>query len=87
MTKAFLRLRGAVALGMIICIYFMIGTGIILWIAQQGGVLPQGLWSFASRTHPIVGITFFALSYVHVALNRKLFSSDLAALFGRERNK
>lgn len=85
MTKAFIRLRGAIALGMVILIYFMIGTGIVLWIAQQGGVLPQGLWSFASRVHPALGVAFFALSFVHVALNKKLFSSDLAVLFGKER--
>ncbi|MCS7242960.1 MAG: hypothetical protein N2205_02170 [Candidatus Caldatribacterium sp.] len=85
MTKVFLRLRGAVALGMVILIYFMITTGTLLWIAHYGGTLPEGLWSFASRAHPVVGTVFFALSFVHVALNKKLFASDLSALFGREK--
>ncbi|MEN3203815.1 MAG: hypothetical protein ABDK87_08865 [Atribacterota bacterium] len=85
MSKTFFRLRGAVALGMVVLIYFMIVTGTTLWIAQQGGVLPQALWSFASRFHPIGGFTMFILGIVHVTLNKKLFRSDLEALFRKER--
>lgn len=85
MTRAFLRLRGAVALGMFILIFFMLATGVTLWIASQGGIIPQRLWSFASTAHPIGGVSFFALGIVHVALNRKLFLSDLAMLFKKDK--
>lgn len=85
MSKTFLRLRGVVALGMLVLIYFMIITGTILYIAQQGGVLPQALWSFASNSHPVGGFTLFTLGIAHAVLNRKLFRSDLKALFGKEK--
>lgn len=85
MNTTLLRFRGAVALGMVILMYFMLATGVILWIAQQGGVIPETLWSFASRAHPVGGITFFSLSIVHVSLNRRLFANDLSALFGKRR--
>lgn len=87
MTKTLLRVRGAVALGMIILILFMIATGVILWIAQQGGILPQVLWDFASNSHPAGGFIMFVLGIAHVVLNRKLFQSDLAAFFRKEERK
>lgn len=85
MTKTFLRFRGVVALGMIVLVLFMVTTGVTLWIAQQGGVIPEGLWRFASASHPVAGMTFFVLSLVHLALNKKLLANDLGVLLRRER--
>lgn len=85
MNTGFLRLRGAVALGMVIFVVFMLATGGILWIAQQGGVIPESLWSFASRAHPVGGIAFFLLGIAHVSLNRQLLTHDLSVLFGKKR--
>ncbi len=85
MGRTFLRLRGAVALGMVISLSFMLTTGVILWIAQQGGVVPEKLWGFASRAHPAGGMVLATLGIVHLALNKQLFVSDLFVLFGKKK--
>lgn len=85
MTRTLLRLRGMVALGMVAFVLFMLVTGVVLWIANQGGIVPQGLWNFASTAHPVGGVSFFVLGVVHIALNRKLFLSDLATLFKKDK--
>jgi hypothetical protein len=84
-TKTTIRIRGVVALSMLILLLFMVTTGSILLVAQRGGVMPLPLWNFATRAHPVGGFLFLALGIGHAALNWKLFESDLRALREKKR--
>jgi len=84
-TKTTIRIRGVVALSMLILLLFMVTTGSMLLVAQRGGVMPLPLWNFATRAHPVGGFLFLALGIGHAALNWKLFESDLKALREKKR--
>ena len=84
-TKTTIRIRGVVALSMLIVLLFMVTTGSMLLIAQRGGVLPLPLWNFTTRAHPVGGFLLLALGIGHAALNWKLFESDLRALREKKR--
>lgn len=80
MQTTLIKIRALVAIGMGILMIFMFLTGIILWLSSQGFSQNATLWNFAFAVHPIGGWGLFLLSIAHVALNKKLFQSDLKTL-------
>jgi len=42
-----------------------------------------GLWSFASRIHPTLGIIMFILGMIHLITNKKMFLNDLKQFKGK----
>ncbi|WP_218110869.1 DUF4405 domain-containing protein [Atribacter laminatus] len=81
--KLTMQIRGLVALGMLILIFIMVISGIILWLAMLGIMNNPGLWSFASRIHPTLGIIMFILGMIHLITNKKMFLNDLKQFKGK----
>ncbi|NSW76413.1 MAG: hypothetical protein HPY68_06495 [Candidatus Atribacteria bacterium] len=80
-----IKMRALVAIGMIILILLMFTTGVILWLASRGFSQNATLWNIAFAIHPIGGWGIFLLSIVHLALNKKLFQSDIKTLWKKPR--
>ncbi|MEN3186248.1 MAG: hypothetical protein ABDK94_06490 [Atribacterota bacterium] len=66
---------------MIVLVLLMFTTGTILWLANQGFSLNATLWRFVFTIHPVGGWVFFLLIIGHLALNKKLFQSDIKILW------
>lgn len=80
MQATLIKMRALVAIGMIILMLLMFATGVILWLASRGFSQNATLWHIAFAIHPIGGWGIFVLSIVHLALNKKLFQSDVKML-------
>ena len=87
MTKTFIRIRGLVALAIMIVAGFQIGTGVGLWLFSRGSLSSPGLWSFLNRSHPTGGFVMLLVVVVHIFLNRKLLTGDVKTLLNRAGRK
>ncbi len=80
MKQTVIKIRGIVAILIMIIAAYQIISGIGMWLVNRGIVDAPGMAVFFYRSHPSIGFVFLIVAITHLTLNRKLLMSDLKVL-------
>ncbi len=84
MNQLFIKIRGVVAIIIMIIAAYQIVSGIGMWLVNRGTIDAPGMAMFFYRTHQPMGFVFLFIALAHLTLNRKILISDLKILRGKK---